>query len=71
MIITNIIIKLSKKILYTTKVSNILYSTHISDIHCNFKKSKVNLLDGEYYYLGITTIKQIVKKIVHVQQLKI
>ena len=56
--------KLSKKILYTTKMSNILYSTHISDIHCNFKKSKVNLL-GEYYYLGITTIKKIVYKIVH------
>ena len=32
MIITNIIIKLNKKILYIIEVYNILYSTHISDI---------------------------------------
>ena len=43
-----------KKIPYIIEVYNRLYITHISDIYCNYKKSKVNLLDDEYYYLELS-----------------
>lgn len=44
-----------KVIPYINEVNNIFYNAHVYlDIHCTFKKSKNNLLHGEYYYAGIT-----------------
>ena len=31
-----------------------MYNSHIKDIHCNFKKSKENLLESQFYYEGCT-----------------
>ena len=41
---------------YIYEINNIFYNAHIFlDVHCSFKKSKKNILDGPYYYVGITT----------------
>ena len=40
---------------YINEVNNIFYNEYVYlDIHFTFKKSKNNLLHGEYYYAGIT-----------------
>lgn len=46
---------LDKMIPYIYEINNIFYNAHISlKVHCTFKKAKNNLLEGSYYYEGIT-----------------
>ena len=50
-----------KKIPYIYELNNIFYNAHFTDLHCTFKKSKKNLLEGEFYYETITTyLKRII-----------
>ena len=44
-----------KKIPYIYELNNLFYNAHVTDLHCTFKKSKKNILEGEFYYKTITT----------------
>lgn len=40
---------------YTYEVFNILFNAHVQTVHIPFHKAKTNLLNGDFYYEGITT----------------
>ena len=35
-------------------MNNLLYYSHVKEVHCNFKKSKENLFESEFYFEGCT-----------------